>query len=233
MFPSATCHLVEESARRPACGSDAPLSADATAAAIHQAVALAIRQDVGTLAARRRAFLRRCWPYLGPTQRRHVTDHCWAVRTAVLRLGAYLALPEATLDLLGRAALFHDIGKCRIPEWILAKPAALADDERAVMSRHAAIGASIAADLGAPHSVVRMVAGHHRRADSGADPLAPPATAVLTAADALASMMSDRPYSPARTAPQALAELRRQAGTVFDPAVVDAAGAVWGGRRVA
>ncbi|MFW6153855.1 MAG: HD-GYP domain-containing protein [Planctomycetota bacterium] len=231
-----TCHSLsdEDAARRPARDIESSGPVHATPATIQQAVRLAVGQGDRSLSARRRVFLRRCWPYLGPTQRRHVADHCWAVRTIALRLGARVGLSGTAVDHLGRAALFHDIGKCRIPEWILDKSSALTADERAVIGRHAAIGASIATALGAPGPVVRMIACHHRRADGPADPLAPAATTVLTVADALAGMMSDRPYHPARTARQALAELRREAGTVFDATVVDAADAVCrGSRRVA
>jgi len=195
-------------------------------AMIRQAVRLAVAAG-GSLRERRRAFLRACWPYLGPTQRQHVSDHCWVVSTAAARLGRILGLDNPTLRSLTMAGLFHDIGKCLIPESILVKPARLDAAERTVMGRHVPVGSRIAADLGADGEIRELVLHHHTPADrapddAGALPVSQ-AARLLCVADALVSMMSDRPYCPARTARQALAELRRCTGTQFDSTAVDTA----------
>ncbi|NQU76286.1 MAG: HD domain-containing protein, partial [Planctomycetes bacterium] len=79
-----------------------------------------------------------------------------------VRLGRRLGLNAGAIERLGLAGLLHDIGKCAIPESILAKPAVLSASERRVMDHHAALGGRIAALLGADAEVVYAVGTHHR-----------------------------------------------------------------------
>jgi len=214
------CDLVaDESLRRRTGGAP-------SAALIRQAIATAVTGG-GSLRERRRTFLRACWPHLGPTQRQHISGHCWAVSTVAARLGRILKLADADVNRLAIAGLFHDIGKCLIGESILDKPAQLTAAERVVMGRHVQIGARIAAELEVDGETLRLILHHHTPAlgagDSADEPGVPQAAHLLSVADALVSMMSDRPYCAARTAGEALAELRRHAGTQFDTISVDTA----------
>ena len=83
-----------------------------------------------------------------------------------------LGLSQAELDLLGHAALFHDIGKLAIPDAILLKPAVLTDDEWALMQRHADEGARIIDRLGFLNDAVPAIRHHHERFDGTGYPTA-------------------------------------------------------------
>ena len=124
--------------------------------------------------------------------------------------------------------LLHDVGKVGVPDAILFKPGALSEDEFSLIAQHPVIGSEILRDvdfLGEGKLVVRH---HHERWDgtgypdglSGDD--IPLAARVFAVADTLDALTTDRPYRPASDWTQARAEIRRFAGTQFDPAVIAA-----------
>ena len=139
-----------------------------------------------------------------------------------------LGLPDAEVAEVRLAAELHDVGKVAIPEVILAKPGPLDETEWAFMRRHTIIGERIVAAAPALAGVARIVRSSHERVDGGGYPdgLAggeiPLAARIVFASDAFAAMTSARPYSPAMAVRDALAELRRCAGSQFDPMVVEA-----------
>jgi putative nucleotidyltransferase with HDIG domain len=150
------------------------------------------------------------------------------VQQLALAVGRELGLSHAELDLLGHAALFHDIGKLAIPDSILLKPASLTPDEWALMERHAEEGARIIDRLGFLNDAVPAIRHHHERFDGTGYPdrLAgediPLGARIIHVADALDSMLTTRIYRAARPATEALQELRRAAGTQFCPRCVSA-----------
>jgi two-component system cell cycle response regulator len=120
------------------------------------------------------------------------------------------------------------VGKMAIPAAILEKPGPLSEHEREFLDRHTIIGARIlhaAPDLSQLSDVVRS---SHERIDGKGYPdcLAgndiPLASRIIFVCDAFDAMTSDRPYAKAMSPANALAELRRNAGTQFDPAAVEA-----------
>jgi HD-GYP domain-containing protein (c-di-GMP phosphodiesterase class II) len=124
--------------------------------------------------------------------------------------------------------LLHDIGKVAVPDAILFKPAPLTDEERVLMERHPVIGWEILRDvdfLGEAKAVVRH---HHERWDGAGYPdrLAgddiPLAARVFAIADTLDALTTDRPYRPGRGLSVARDIIAGEAGTQFDPTVVDA-----------
>ncbi len=139
-----------------------------------------------------------------------------------------LGLPDADVAEVRLAAELHDVGKVAIPEVILGKPGPLDETEWAFMRRHTIIGERIVAAAPALAGVARIVRSSHERVDGGGYPdgLAgsqiPLAARIVFASDAFAAMTSDRPYSRAVPMRDALAELRRCAGSQFDPMVVEA-----------
>jgi diguanylate cyclase (GGDEF)-like protein len=145
-----------------------------------------------------------------------------------------LGLPARVVQRCRLAGWLHDVGKLAVPEHILTKPGALDDDEWAVMRTHPVVGADIAHRVAALRPAVPAVRHHHERytgngyPDELAGETIPVEARIIAAADAYAAMTADRPYSAARTPHQAAAELRRSAGSHFDPAVVDALLAVLG-----
>jgi diguanylate cyclase (GGDEF)-like protein/putative nucleotidyltransferase with HDIG domain len=146
----------------------------------------------------------------------------------------HLALPARVVQRCRLAGWLHDVGKLAVPEQILNKPGPLDAAESEVMRTHSTVGADIVHRIPTLRQVAPAVRHHHERysGDGYPDGLAgqaiPIEARIIAAADASAAMTADRPYSPARTTQEATAELRRSAGSHFDPAVVDALVAVLG-----
>jgi putative nucleotidyltransferase with HDIG domain len=170
---------------------------------------------------RRREFLARCEDILGPTQKEHVTRHCQEVQEMGSKLAAAMGLPQDDLDRIQMAGLLHDIGKSVIPEELLAQREPLTKAQWTIMRQHPDHSADMSVRLGTDQDTVACVRQHHRPS-RGVSSVSM-AAKVICVADALAAMMSDRSYRPGRSAVDALSELRRGAGSQFDPAVVSAA----------
>jgi putative nucleotidyltransferase with HDIG domain len=158
----------------------------------------------------------------------YTAGHSRRVQTIALAIGSELGLSQAELDLLGHAALFHDIGKLAIPDAVLLKPASLSGDEWELMQRHAEEGARIIDRLGFLGDAVPAIRHHHERWDGAGYPDRlvgediPLGARIIHVADALDSMLTNRIYKPARPAEEALEELKRGAGSQFCPRCVSA-----------
>jgi diguanylate cyclase (GGDEF)-like protein/putative nucleotidyltransferase with HDIG domain len=158
----------------------------------------------------------------------YTAGHSRRVQQLALAIGRELGLSQAELDLLGHAALFHDIGKLAIPDAILLKPASLTQDEWSLMQRHAEEGARIIDRLGFLNDAVPAIRHHHERFDGTGYPDRltgediPLGARIIHVADALDSMLTTRIYRAARPAAEALQELRSSAGTQFCPRCVTA-----------
>jgi HD-GYP domain-containing protein (c-di-GMP phosphodiesterase class II) len=142
-------------------------------------------------------------------------------------IGRRLGMDEDQLRDLRFAAVFHDIGKISIPEAILGKPGPLTDAERAIMERHTIVGEQILTPVAFLSGVCRLVRHEHERWDGAGYPdgLAgesiPLGSRIILACDALHAMTSDRPYRSALGLEAAVEELRANAGTQFDPRVIE------------
>jgi diguanylate cyclase (GGDEF)-like protein/putative nucleotidyltransferase with HDIG domain len=158
----------------------------------------------------------------------YTAGHSRRVQQLALAIGRELGLSQAELDLLGHAALFHDIGKLAIPDAILLKPAGLTADEWALMQRHADEGARIIDRLGFLNDAVPAIRHHHERFDGTGYPEGlsgddiPLGARIIHVADALDSMLTTRIYRAARPADEALEELRGGSGSQFCPRCVSA-----------
>ena len=154
--------------------------------------------------------------------------HLTEVMDLCQRTAQHLRVPEEEMTALAQAAALHDVGKSAIPDPILQKPGPLTDEEMMFIRRHTVIGERIlgaAPALSMPAKLVRW--SHERYAGGGyPDGIAgediPIGSRIIAVCDAYHAMISDRAYRPARSPEEAVAELRRCAGTQFDPAVVDA-----------
>jgi HD-GYP domain-containing protein (c-di-GMP phosphodiesterase class II) len=127
------------------------------------------------------------------------------------------------------AALLHDVGKIRIPAEIINKPAKLNDAEWELIHRHTIDGESMLTQVGGTLAGVgRLVRASHERYDGDGYPdrlvgeSIPLESRIVSACDAFNAITTNRPYRTARSAQDALAELRRCAGTQFDPRIVAA-----------
>jgi diguanylate cyclase (GGDEF)-like protein/putative nucleotidyltransferase with HDIG domain len=162
----------------------------------------------------------------------YTAGHSRRVQDIALAIGRELELSAKELDLLGYAALFHDIGKLAIPDAVLLKPASLTDEEWTVMTKHADESASIINRLGFLNDAVPAIRHHHERYDGTGYPdrLAgediPLGARIIHVADAFDAMLSTRIYRPALPLGTALSELRDQAGFQFCPRCVAALDAV-------
>lgn len=133
------------------------------------------------------------------------------------------------LFLIRLGALLHDIGKIGIPDAILHKPGPLNEEEWRRMRDHPMIGARILGEVDGYFQVLaQIVMSHHERWDGGGYPRGlageeiPLPARILSVVDAYDAMVSRRPYKEPMSIAAAETELRRCAGTQFDPAVVEA-----------
>ncbi|HEX7526300.1 MAG TPA: HD domain-containing phosphohydrolase, partial [Gaiellaceae bacterium] len=153
----------------------------------------------------------------------YTAGHSRRVQQLALAVGRELRLSQAELELLGHAALFHDIGKLGIPDSILLKPARLSLEEWGVMRRHADEGARIIERLGFLADAVPAIRHHHERWDGSGYPdgLAgeeiPLGARIIHVADALDSMLTSRIYQAPRPLEDALSQLRAGAREQFCP----------------
>ncbi|MBA3779518.1 MAG: diguanylate cyclase [Chloroflexi bacterium] len=142
------------------------------------------------------------------------------------RMAEQLALPEAEIDRIRVASLLHDVGKVAIPEEILEKPAPLTTVEWQSVVQHPRIGQLILEQAGALRDAAPIILHHHERFGGHGYPYGlrgqdiPLGARIVAVADAYDAMMHDRPYKAAIGHARAVAELRRHAGTQFDPELV-------------
>jgi diguanylate cyclase (GGDEF)-like protein len=158
----------------------------------------------------------------------YTADHARSIVAQAEAVARRLGLTEDAQRDLRFAAVFHDIGKIAVPESILNKPGPLDVEERAVMERHTLVGEQILAPVEFLAAVRTLVRHEHERYDGAGYPDGllgeeiPLGSRIILVCDALHAMTSDRPYRRAMSFERAKAELRKHAGTQFDPAVVDA-----------
>ena len=151
--------------------------------------------------------------------------------TEVAQLAAATAramrLPHHEVKRIELAAELHDVGQAAIPDAILTKPGPLDEAERAVMLRHPQIGERIVRAAPALARTADLVRASHERYDGKGYPDRVPGPAIplgariIAACDAYVKMVTEQPYERALLPAEALAELRRGAGSQFDPAVVE------------
>ncbi len=151
----------------------------------------------------------------------HVGENAMAIARAMKLSGT--ALKEVQV-----AGFLHDIGKIGIPDGILTKQGPLTPDEWAIMKRHTVYGYDILGPVPMAEGIKLAVRHSHERWDGRGYPdgLAgtqiPLAARVVFVADAFEAMRTDRPYRLAMSFETAIEEIKRCAGTQFDPEVVDA-----------
>ena len=157
-----------------------------------------------------------------------LTGHTDEVAALAMDVANRLGLDEEEIERLAIAVELHDIGKIAIPRSILHKPGPLDPDEWEFVKRHTLIGERITQSAPALIGVAGLIRSSHERWDGDGYPdrLAgsdiPLGAQIVFVCDAYAAMTSDRSYKPAMSRVEAAAELERNSGTQFAPAVVEA-----------
>jgi two-component system, cell cycle response regulator len=204
------------------------LCAEATDAS--EAMRLADRRMYAEKSVRRGRLEHRTHELLVSIQRERepeLTDQHEGVSRLAVAIGRQLGLDAEEVDVLRRAAELHDIGSIAIPDEILRKPGPLDDIEWELMRKHTLIGERIIGASPSLAPVARLVRSSHERWDGAGYPdgLAgeeiPLGARIILVCDAFDAMRRERPYATARDLHDALAEVRRGAGTQFDPALVE------------
>ncbi len=175
-------------------------------------------QSRGNVLDNRNRFLRTMEPMLGPTQKMHLTVHSERVTEIAMDLARRKGYSERKLGWTYQAGLLHDIGKCILPESLLAKITPLSREEFSIINLHSRFGARIAEGLGAEKWVKNAIQYHHLPYEQMQNyPAEFDGAKLLCLADALATMTAGRPYRKAIAHSQAIEELNRYAGKQFDP----------------
>ena len=168
--------------------------------------------------------LRRTLIERDPRLARHGAETAVLAEAVARRMG----LSEPQVDSVRLAAELCNVGTVAIPDGILRKRGTLDDAETAFVRRHPVVGERILAVAPSLAGVARLVRSSHERFGGGGYPdglsgeAIPLGARIVFACDSYVSMREDRPHATALTAVGAVAELRRCAGSQFDPAVVRA-----------
>jgi response regulator RpfG family c-di-GMP phosphodiesterase len=154
-------------------------------------------------------------------------SHSRRVHGYSLALAREHGVPPDQLADLAHGVLLHDIGKIGIPDAILLKPGTLTTEEWQVMRTHPEIGKRLIEKIPFLHGAIPVVWCHHEKWDGNGYPRGLKADAIplnariFAVVDAFDAMTFDRPYSKAIPFDSAIAEIKRCAGTHFDPRVVE------------
>ncbi len=159
----------------------------------------------------------------------YTRGHSGRVVEYATQIAEELGLSNKEKQLIQYASFLHDIGKIGVDIRILKKPSKLTPSEWRYIYRHPKIGARIVSQSALLKDLVPIILHHHERYDGGGYPDSnmkgekiPLGARILAVADAYEAMVSDRPYRKALSQEEAKEELKKNAGTQFDPQVVEA-----------
>ena len=142
-------------------------------------------------------------------------------------LGELLYLSDAEIAALNAGALLHDVGKLAVPDHILNKPGILTPAEFEKTKIHTIVGAEILGRVNFPYPVLPIVRHHHERWDGKGYPdglkeeQIPITARIMSVIDCFDSVREDRPFRPGMSREEAIELLRGDAGTQFDPRIVE------------
>ena len=158
----------------------------------------------------------------------YTAGHQHEVARLASALAQEMALPADTVEAIYVAASIHDLGKIYVPAEILSKPGHISDIERGIIRTHPQVGYEILRSIDFPWPIAEIVLQHHERLDGSGYPRGLKdgdirmEARILGLADVVESMGSHRPYRPTLGMERALAEIRKNRGTLYDAEVVDA-----------
>lgn len=155
-------------------------------------------------------------------------EHVERTQKMAARLGREMNLSDTEIGKLELLAILHDIGKVAIPQHVLKKRGGLTPEERHIIEQHTVKGYRIAKSSPELEEIAEGILSHHEKWDGTGYPngLAgeeiPLLARIISAVDSHDVMVNDRPYHKAMPEEDAIEELKRCAGTQFDPNVVQA-----------
>lgn len=153
-------------------------------------------------------------------------EHAERLVTLSKKVGKVMKLSSYQMDELALLAELHDVGKIGIDDSILNKPGKLTDEEMAEMKKHSFIGYQIVKSIQGLDDIALPILHHHERSDGHGYPDGltryniPLLSRIISVVDAYDAMTQDRPYRKAMSQEKALAEIKRNSGTQFDPEIV-------------
>ncbi len=158
----------------------------------------------------------------------YTAGHQIRVADLAVAIARQMGLPAEQTHGVHLAGVVHDLGKIKIPSEILSKPGRITDIEHSLIKIHSQAGYDILKGIDFPWPIAQMVLQHHERLDGSGYPQGLKGgqiileARILSVADVVEAMSSHRPYRPGLGVEAALAEITRQRGSHFEPAVVDA-----------
>ena len=158
----------------------------------------------------------------------YTAGHQIRVADLAIAIARQMGLSAEQIHGVHLAGVVHDLGKIKIPAEILSKPGRITDIEHSLIKTHSQAGYDILKGIDFPWPIAQMVLQHHERLDGFGYPQGLKGDAILlearilSVADVVEAMSSHRPYRPGLGVEAALAEITRQRGSHFEPAVVDA-----------
>ncbi|MDF2592608.1 MAG: metal dependent phosphohydrolase [Clostridia bacterium] len=153
-------------------------------------------------------------------------EHNNRLRGYTLQIGERLNLNKNTMEKLTFAALFHDIGKINVPDYILKKPGSLSEDEFNYIRMHPTDGKEMVGAIDI-NSIGDIIEQHHERIDGSGYPLGLKngeilrEAKIIAVADSYDAMTTDRPYRKAMSPNIAMKELERLVGSHYEKDVVE------------
>jgi putative nucleotidyltransferase with HDIG domain len=157
------------------------------------------------------------------------SGHSRRVADMTLGIASSLGITDGDLVQIEHGALLHDIGKLRIPDSILWKPAELSPEEWQIMRRHPEYGYDFVKKIEFLKGAADIILSHHEKYDGTGYPRGLKGNEISLGArifslvDAVDAIVHDRPYHRGIAFPIAREEIRRRAGTHFDPELVEPA----------
>ena len=158
---------------------------------------------------------------------RYTRRHSQQNAEYAVALGKAIGLSEGAVNALRIGGLLHDVGKIGVPDDILKKPGALTDEEMRIMRDHVILSNLIVHGVPNLQDVTDAVYAHHERWDGMGYPRGlkaeeiPLAGRIMALVDAYSAMILDRPYRKALSYEEAMVEVRANAGTQFDPELIE------------
>ncbi|RBQ15385.1 metal-dependent phosphohydrolase [Spongiactinospora rosea] len=158
----------------------------------------------------------------------YTRGHCTRVSLASTLIAEEIGMGPERLRAIRYAGMLHDVGKLGVPTKVLQKDGPLTEEEYAAIQLHPMRGLEIVHGIDFLDEAFAGIMHHHERHDGGGYPMGlaageiPEFARIIAVADAFDSITSDRCYRVARTVPVAMEELRKGAGTQFDPIMVNA-----------